>query len=313
MRPVIEGDRGPAVEDVQRRLLALEYDLGPTGVDGVFMGRTLDAVRAFQAEHGLSEDGVVGAGTWAALVDATFTLGDRLLYLRFPYLHGRDVRTLQGVLNALGFSCGDRDGIFGPFTERAVREFQLSMGHPADGIVGSETVAQLERLRHVWEGKSTRAPSAGGAAPSRPHGALDGRGILLRVHDEAGREVADRATNLLLAASSTAEVETVDEGGAGGEARAGGEGRHRDARILLGAYGGSAPGEVPFVASAEDTAAEDTAGEDTAAEALARRLATALRAADEGETVVLDVTGAIDERSAQRVAVALVDGLSEAL
>src|SRR5574340_768330 len=92
VRPITQGDRGPAVEDVQKRLLVLGFDLGSTGVDGVFWGVTLAAVRAFQQERGLSEDGIVGDETWAALVDATFRLGDRLLYLRVPYFHGADVR-----------------------------------------------------------------------------------------------------------------------------------------------------------------------------------------------------------------------------
>ena len=90
MKPILPGGRGPAVEDIQRRLLALGFDLGPTGVDGVFLGKTRDAVIAFQTGNGLSEDGVVGGETWAALVDATFKLGDRTLYLRLPHFHGRD-------------------------------------------------------------------------------------------------------------------------------------------------------------------------------------------------------------------------------
>src|SRR5450759_569983 len=136
VRHIRKGDRGPAVEDVQRRLLVLGEDLGTTGVDGCFLGATYAAVVAFQRERGLDEDGEVGPETWAALVDATFTLGDRLLYLRYPYLHGADVRSLQQALNALGFACGETDGIFGAFTERAVREFQANMGLDADGIVG---------------------------------------------------------------------------------------------------------------------------------------------------------------------------------
>jgi DNA polymerase III sliding clamp (beta) subunit (PCNA family) len=45
VRPISQGGRGPAVEDVQKRLLMLGFDLGPTGVDGVFWGATLSAVR----------------------------------------------------------------------------------------------------------------------------------------------------------------------------------------------------------------------------------------------------------------------------
>jgi len=167
VHPIAQGDRGPAVEDVQKRLLMLGFDLGPTGVDGVFWGATLTAVRRFQEEHGLDEDGIVGNETWAALVDATFRLGDRLLYLKYPYLHGADVRVLQGALNILGFACGEPDGIFGTYTERAVGEFQANVGIPADGIAGPETIGAVERLRHVWSGKDPSAPAELDVAPAR--------------------------------------------------------------------------------------------------------------------------------------------------
>lgn len=154
MKPITPGTRGPAIEDIQRRLLMLGYDLGRTGVDGVFLGRTQEAVSSFQHEHGLPDDGVVGQATWSALVDSTFILGDRMLYLRLPHFHGHDVRVLQGALNALGFSVCAEDGIFGAGTEAAVREFQRSCGHAVDGIFGTETASALEAFRHLWHGRS---------------------------------------------------------------------------------------------------------------------------------------------------------------
>lgn len=64
-RPVLRrGDHGPAVEELQRRLAVV----GP-GVAGYgqFGPRTEQAVRAFQAAHGLTADGVCGPATWAKL------------------------------------------------------------------------------------------------------------------------------------------------------------------------------------------------------------------------------------------------------
>ena len=77
--------------------------------------------------------------TWTALVDASFCLGDRTLYLRMPHFHGHDVQQLQKALSALGFACGDIDGIFGAFTELALRKFQTNLGLPTDGIAGAYT------------------------------------------------------------------------------------------------------------------------------------------------------------------------------
>jgi len=204
MKPVRPGDRGPAVEDIQRRLLSLGYDLGPTGVDGVFLGLTDEAVRAFQSQFALSEDGLVGDETWSALVDASFTFGDRSLYLRLPHFHGRDVRVLQQALNQLGFACGAIDGIFGAYTERAVREFQRNAGLPFDGIVGPGTARTIVNLRHVWEGKDGRPHSEARVAPSRVAEVLERVEMLIEGDDESGRHIAERVANLARATTETA-------------------------------------------------------------------------------------------------------------
>jgi peptidoglycan hydrolase-like protein with peptidoglycan-binding domain len=59
---------GPQVRKLQQRLRALGYDVGP--VDGVFGPSTDRCVKAFQRDHGLAADGVVGPGTNAALAGA---------------------------------------------------------------------------------------------------------------------------------------------------------------------------------------------------------------------------------------------------
>ena len=212
MKPVRPGNRGPAVEDIQRRLLSLGYDLGPTGVDGVFLGLTAEAVRAFQRQLELSEDGVVGDETWSALVDASFTFGDRTLYLRLPHFHGRDVRVLQQALNALGFACGLTDGIFGAFTERAVREFQRNAGLPHDGIVGQGTARTIINLRHVWEGKDGRPHSAATVAPARAAEVLSRLTIVVAGDDETGVRVAERVSNLAHATTEQALLRVLAEG-----------------------------------------------------------------------------------------------------
>jgi len=60
------GATGDLVKEAQELLIETGY-LGAGQADGVFGGRTLAAVRAFQASRGLTADGVVGPLTWAAL------------------------------------------------------------------------------------------------------------------------------------------------------------------------------------------------------------------------------------------------------
>ena len=108
---------------------------------------TRTALEAFQYRRGLRVDGVCGPQTWDTLVEAGFSLGDRLLYLRSPMFRGDDVAELQQRLGALGFDTGRVDGIFGRQTSSAVGEFQRNAGQPVDGIVGDETLRQLRRVQ----------------------------------------------------------------------------------------------------------------------------------------------------------------------
>jgi N-acetylmuramoyl-L-alanine amidase len=146
MRVIREGDRGRQVADVQRRLASLGHAPADKELTGVFGSETKIRVMAFQQERGLSVDGIVGDETWRQLVEASWRLGDRVLYLAAPHLRGDDVRDLQDRLATLGFNSGRVDGIFGPQTEAGVREFQRNYGLPPDGIVAAQSVRALTGL-----------------------------------------------------------------------------------------------------------------------------------------------------------------------
>lgn len=146
MRVIREGDRGRQVADVQRRLASLGHPTADKELTGVFGPETKTRVMAFQQERGLSVDGVVGDETWRQLVEASWRLGDRVLYLAAPHLRGDDVRDLQDRLATLGFNSGRTDGIFGPQTETAVRDFQRNYGLPPDGIIAAQSVRALTGL-----------------------------------------------------------------------------------------------------------------------------------------------------------------------
>ena len=57
---------------------------------------------------------------------------------------GQDVADLQKALIELDFKAGEVDGVFGVFTESAVKAFQKWASEMADGIVGPATWEKLD-------------------------------------------------------------------------------------------------------------------------------------------------------------------------
>lgn len=137
------GSRGNTVAILQRLLSMLGYVVTP---DGVFGTRTEVAVKNFQANNGLTADGIVGRETWTALnrawtIPPTLRRGSR----------NDTVKYLQSKLASKLYYAGKVDGIFGAGTERAVREFQADNGLSQDGIVGRNT---WNALRPIGGGRS---------------------------------------------------------------------------------------------------------------------------------------------------------------
>ena len=75
MQTIRKGNKGKLVTQMQQMLDKLGYSLGICGVDGDYGVATEKAVREFQRDHGLTQDGVCGPKTWAALQEAVDKIG----------------------------------------------------------------------------------------------------------------------------------------------------------------------------------------------------------------------------------------------
>ena len=202
------GDSGVAVEDVQQRLVTVSM-LEESQVTGVFDAATAAAVNAFRKRVGIEAGDEVDERTWSALVDASYHIGDRTLYLRMPYFHGHDVLELQQALGALGFPSGREDGIFGVFTEDGVRKFQRNMGLPSDGIVGAYTFEAIRNLHHSWEGKPPIQMQVN-LGFARASDVLERNALCLFGTDDFTRGVASRMSNLSLATNPASKIVSAD-------------------------------------------------------------------------------------------------------
>ena len=146
------GERHVAIDEIRTKLIQIGFSVSSS--DPTFFDDRLDeAVRTFQEARGLTVDGIVGPQTLQRIEEARWKLGDRTLsYVPGHLIHGEDVVSLQQRLTTMGFDCGKVDGIFGVRTDKALREFQNSVGVAADGTAGRETFEALQRLARTVTG-----------------------------------------------------------------------------------------------------------------------------------------------------------------
>lgn len=296
MQTIRKQDQGPAVEDIQEKLSFLGF-LDADKKTGIFDDETVAALQRFCAAKGLDEVGEVDEKTWASLLDATFQLGDRTLYLRMPFFHGADVAELQRALSSLGFDCAAIDGIFGAHTELALRKFQMNLGLPSDGIVGALTYTALKNLEFSWAGK-TPALDTQYLGFSRAADVLETHPLCLFGTEDFTRSVASRMSNLALATNPASKIMSADSLLVA-----------PDADMLL----------VHIVLSADSSIDGDPLVEYDDEDTLALRLHSAIDAASSTPpriTVMLPGTSwetAKEGRSAQHFAITLLDALCVAL
>ena len=131
-------DRSSEVLTLQKRLIALGY-LEIDEPTDYFGSATEYAVKLFQRQHDLEQDGVAGQQTLSLLYS-----DEAQRYTLKEGAEGRDVKNLQEQLYELGYlSSSDIDSVYGEGTTAAVTAFQKRNGLTADGIAGEKTLDKL--------------------------------------------------------------------------------------------------------------------------------------------------------------------------
>ncbi|MGP1383159.1 MAG: peptidoglycan-binding protein [Thainema sp.] len=153
-----QGSQGPSVAELQT--LLREAGIYNGSITGFYGEETDAAVRQFQASAGLGVDGIAGQQTLTALRSTSSNPASTEPPSLNPGLDADQVRRLQEDLASLGYYAGAVDGVYGPQTEAAVREFQAAYELTVDGIAGSNTRATLEQ--------HTETASASTPAPITP-------------------------------------------------------------------------------------------------------------------------------------------------
>ena len=135
----VQGVTHSSVADVQQRLMDLGFmDYSePTMYYGPV---TMEAVKLFQRQNDLAQDGILGPATWEMLFAE-----DAKYYLAKAGMDGDDIRRIQQRLYEMGYLAKAEHvtGHFGDVTEAAVKQMQQNNGLAADGKVGHDTMEML--------------------------------------------------------------------------------------------------------------------------------------------------------------------------
>lgn len=155
-----EGDRGPAVRELQQRLDGNGL-FSPT-IDGIYGPETTRAVRQFQQIRGLDVTGIADEDTLDDLGVDLDLLAVGLSHPAHGFISGdsigpnsslEDIRNLQRVLRTFGFDL-EVDGVYGPATTQAVRAYEQTSGlTPVDGIADRETLLSMGFDSNVSDGR----------------------------------------------------------------------------------------------------------------------------------------------------------------
>lgn len=144
------GSTGDKVREIQKVVGVTQ--------DGIFGPATEAAVRQWQSNLGISADGAWGPQTEQATHDLFVflsnlqavapsnpffdALNDAISQVLKQGSSGGSVKILQVGLNGKGYALVS-DGIFGPATSAAVKQFQSDSGIQVDGVVGPQTWSAL--------------------------------------------------------------------------------------------------------------------------------------------------------------------------
>lgn len=149
-----EGMRSEKVTQLQQNLKKLGYfTTTPTGYYGEI---TVASVKALQGKNGLVVDGIAGSKTLALIDSLLNTSASRSSGGQASSvptgttlkkgMSGSSVSSLQSALKKLGFFSADVTGYYGDITVASVKKFQAKYNLYQDGIAGSKTLAQLNKL-----------------------------------------------------------------------------------------------------------------------------------------------------------------------
>ena len=141
----------PVRNEIMLQIVLKSYNYYDGNIDGDIGPVSKTALINFQNNNDLDDDGILGPQTCLHLLNKNNIITNPIKVINEVTTTGNvskyseEVENTQKILKSLGLYTGVIDGIDGPGTKRAVKDFQNKSGLVSDGVIGQKTKTALAK------------------------------------------------------------------------------------------------------------------------------------------------------------------------
>jgi len=163
-------DFHPVKSDIMMQIVLKSYGYYEGKIDGLFGPISSNSLVSFQKNNNIDPDGIVGSQTCNLLLNKKNIIKKNILKnvitTNNKNTYSQDIYNAQVVLKELGLYGSTLDGINGPGTTRAIKEFQSKAGLSSDGLLGPLTKQALDKgeLSYIKVTETTDVVSSNGSS-----------------------------------------------------------------------------------------------------------------------------------------------------
>ena len=129
----------PVRSDIMMQVVLKSYGYYQGNIDGIFGNISKKALSNFQSSNNIKSDGIIGSETCNLLrnkknIIKNTSITDSKKSVTLEQEFSQEIYDAQIILKELGLYTSDVDGLNGPVTKRALKNFQSKAGLNTDGV-----------------------------------------------------------------------------------------------------------------------------------------------------------------------------------
>jgi peptidoglycan hydrolase-like protein with peptidoglycan-binding domain len=153
----------PVRSDIMLQVVLKSYGFYQGNIDGIFGNNSKKALVTFQSANNIKNDGIIGSETCSLLRNKKLIIKNTLSTdskknITLENKYSQEIYDAQIILKKLGLYSSDVDGLNGPGTIRALKNFQSKAGLNTDGVLGPNTKSALDKGEDSYVTVNTSTP-----------------------------------------------------------------------------------------------------------------------------------------------------------